>query len=256
MSIALLYPIAVLVLFGSVGAILLFLVWMYRANQIPTDLPARLLTVFDDLPQKPRKISLVGNTGSGKSTLSEALESNFGLVHIDLDRMYWSNEVRNTDLKPLRKAIKDATQGWVCDGVYKAAVLEAWGRSDVILLLDPPSSLRMFRALRREWRIYWRGETNQVGAKGLLRLAWSAVICLLASSGLGRQRRALFEHIRSFQIIVRENYHRGVQKREQQRQNGQTPKETWLRESVPVLLLRSDHEVQMWLNLYHPCKDH
>ena len=98
----------------------------------------------------PRKIAVVGTTGSGKTTVARRLAAHHDVPHIELDALHWGpgwTEPRTEDFRArLERAI--SVSGWVVDGSYHGKlgdlVLE---RADLVVWLDPPLST----ILRRLW---------------------------------------------------------------------------------------------------------
>ena len=90
----------------------------------------------------PRRILVLGNSGSGKSTYAKAVAAREGLVHVDLDPYAWLP----TD-PPTRKPVDDslaalrgvlpADGGWIVEGCY-ADILEGLApHADALVFLNP-----------------------------------------------------------------------------------------------------------------------
>ena len=198
--------------------------------------------------QQPRKVAIVGVSGAGKSWLAEAVSARLGLRRVDLDEILahrWRDQRRaagSSDLIDMRQAVKQAPDGWVADGVYTAARIELWTRAHLIVLLEPPPLLRVWRVLRRTLclgrpssRTHWL-----VALGAALRLSWYA-------SGLGPQRGWLFDHLIGMQEQMAETAEIGRRKRAEQSAKGQKSKTSPIREAVPILVLRSDAQLLEWL---------
>lgn len=95
------------------------------------------------------KIVIIGKTGSGKTTLGRDLVERLGLVHIELDALYWEKGWVPADIEIFRQRIAtslSSTSRWVCDGNYSKARDLIWRQANTIVWLDYPLSF-VFRNL-------------------------------------------------------------------------------------------------------------
>jgi adenylate kinase family enzyme len=110
-----------------------------------------------------RRINVVGTTGSGKTTLARELARRRGLMHIELDALFW--EPRWTEAEPnvfrartvaALDAADQTHDGWAVDGNYSRVQPVVWGRADTVVWLDYPLPVilrQLFaRTLRRTIR--------------------------------------------------------------------------------------------------------
>jgi adenylate kinase family enzyme len=102
-----------------------------------------------------RRISVVGNSGSGKSTVGRQLASALGVPYLELDSIY--HQPGWVPLGPeefrRRATAAAAGDGWVIDGNYSAVRPLVWDRADTVVWLDLPRRTVMrqvvWRTLRR-----------------------------------------------------------------------------------------------------------
>jgi adenylate kinase family enzyme len=102
-----------------------------------------------------RRISVVGTSGSGKSTVGRRLAQDLGLPFIELDSIY--HQPGWVPLAPaeFRRRVSEAAagDGWVIDGNYSVAQPLVWARADTVVWLDLPRRMVMrqiiWRTLRR-----------------------------------------------------------------------------------------------------------
>jgi hypothetical protein len=104
-----------------------------------------------------RRIAIVGNSGTGKSTLARQLAVKLDLTHIELDSLFHHANWPSTPVDEFQAKIRSAlatadatTDGWTTCGNYRSAS----GRvnqqaADTIVWLDMPRWLIMRRTLRR-----------------------------------------------------------------------------------------------------------
>ncbi|HYK97788.1 MAG TPA: hypothetical protein VEU77_05290 [Candidatus Acidoferrales bacterium] len=89
---------------------------------------------------RPHRVSIVGSTGTGKTTFARDLASIIGAVHIELDALAWGPKWKLADAEVLRARVRDAltADSWVVDGNYggRGARELVWAAADTIVWLD------------------------------------------------------------------------------------------------------------------------
>jgi adenylate kinase family enzyme len=102
------------------------------------------------------RISVVGCTGSGKTTMAHSLAAALDIPHLELDSVYHQAEWTPRPDGEFRSVVGGFTRQdrWVVDGNYNTAgVLDlAWSRADTVVWLDPPKHVVMGRVTRRTLR--------------------------------------------------------------------------------------------------------
>lgn len=98
-----------------------------------------------------RRISVIGTTGSGKTTLARQLAQRLALSHIELDALHWEPNWTEAPLDVFRQRTAAALSGddWVVDGNYSKVRDIVWARADTVVWLDYPLPLILWRLLRR-----------------------------------------------------------------------------------------------------------
>ena len=102
------------------------------------------------------RISVAGDSGSGKTTVSRAIAARLGLTHVELDDLFhgpnWSAPPEEEFRRRVAETL-DGLDGWVADGNYTGSlddvVLE---RAELLVWLDLPLHV----CLRRIWGRTWR----------------------------------------------------------------------------------------------------
>ncbi|KAI0031940.1 hypothetical protein K488DRAFT_50974 [Vararia minispora EC-137] len=104
------------------------------------------------------RIHIVGNSGTGKTTLGAQLSAILNVPHVPLDTIAWLPDWRMRDRpafqQALLDALGDAPTGWVVDGNYTrldSGLLD--GMATDLIWLDPPLLLYFPRLL---WRTFLR----------------------------------------------------------------------------------------------------
>jgi adenylate kinase family enzyme len=101
----------------------------------------------------PRRIAVIGTTGSGKSTCARAIARLTGGQYVELDALHWGPEwtpANEADLRSRTEAALSATDAWVTDGNYYGILGDMiWRRAEMIVWLDYPIRIIF-------WRLFWR----------------------------------------------------------------------------------------------------
>jgi adenylate kinase family enzyme len=129
-------------------------------------------------------IHILGASGSGTSTLGDALAHSFGYVHLDTDDYFWEpttppfQQPRDRQRRQaLLAAALDAHPRWVLSGS-----LYGWGdlfipRFDLVIFLFVPQEIRMARLQAREQRRFGQEALAPGGAMHAAHVAfmnWAA----------------------------------------------------------------------------------
>jgi adenylate kinase family enzyme len=98
---------------------------------------------------------VIGDTGSGKTTVARALAEKLGVPHIELDALFWRPGWQESEADEFRERVVAALgdEGWVVDGNYRTKLGSlVLGQADVIIWLDLPFRTTFPRSLRRTLR--------------------------------------------------------------------------------------------------------
>ena len=102
-----------------------------------------------------QRVSVVGNSGSGKSTMARQLAAALGVPHLELDSVFHQPGWEPLPADEFRRVVDAAVagDGWVMDGNYSAVRPIVWARADTVVWLDLPRRTVMrqvvWRTLRR-----------------------------------------------------------------------------------------------------------
>ncbi|MGA8016271.1 MAG: AAA family ATPase [Candidatus Dormiibacterota bacterium] len=135
-----------------------------------------------------QRVSVIGSSGAGKSSVARALAARLGAVHIELDAIFhqagWTG-LPVEEFQPRVARLLEA-RGWVVDGNYAAVLDLIWARADTVIWLDPPRHVVMRRLILRTIgrlvfrRRLWNGNrerwTNLVSwdpTKSVIAWAWT-----------------------------------------------------------------------------------
>lgn len=103
-----------------------------------------------------RRVSVVGNSGSGKSRLARRIADLLDAPLVELDSIHHLPGWRPIDpeLFMAEVARHAAGEAWVIDGNYRRVVLEGpvWQRADTVVWLDPPRRIVLRQVVGRTLR--------------------------------------------------------------------------------------------------------
>lgn len=106
------------------------------------------------------RIMIVGQPGSGKSTLARQLGARTGLPVIHTDQIQWLPGWIEQDRDERTRLCIEAANAdrWIFEGGHSATWRQRISRADMLIWLDRPVALRLWRVLRRSVR--GRGQTR------------------------------------------------------------------------------------------------
>jgi adenylate kinase family enzyme len=98
-----------------------------------------------------QRVSVVGTSGSGKTSFARRLASRLGVAHVELDSLHWEPGWRSADREAFRARARAALSGesWVCDGNYHVVRDLVWSRADTVVWLDFPLPVILWRLTSR-----------------------------------------------------------------------------------------------------------
>jgi adenylate kinase family enzyme len=101
-----------------------------------------------------QRVSLVGVSGSGKTTVGRKLATSLDLPFVELDAIFhqlgWGELPRDDFRERVGAAL--AAPGWVIDGNYSAVRDLIWDQADTVVWLDLPRRLVTWRVILRTIR--------------------------------------------------------------------------------------------------------
>ncbi|MGH3662884.1 MAG: shikimate kinase [Micromonosporaceae bacterium] len=142
-----------------------------------------------------RRVAVVGNSGSGKTTVGRALAGKLRAPFVELDAIFHQPGWTPLPEPEFRHRVSDIVAGesWVIDGNYRAVRDLIWARADTVVWFDLPRHAVMRQVVTRTLRRVvtqaelWNGNREPVG--NLFRLSRNESIIAWAWTQHEKYRR-------------------------------------------------------------------
>ena len=154
------------------------------------------------------RISVIGTSGSGKTTFAGKLAEILRIPHVELDSLSFEANWTQAPKEVFRSRVREAINAdrWVVDGNYGRDARDLiWERADTIVWLNYSFPVTINRLVRRTLRRIVIGEECCNGNRESLRLALSRDSIILWALQTYQRRRAEYPPL----LVVMEE--RGVQ---------------------------------------------
>ena len=101
-----------------------------------------------------RRISVIGTSGSGKTTTASQIARRLGIPHVELDALHWEADWTPATLDVFRKRVAQALGGdaWAVDGNYSKVRDIVWNRADTVVWLDYGLPVILWQLVHRTLR--------------------------------------------------------------------------------------------------------
>jgi len=145
-----------------------------------------------------RRISVVGGSCSGKTTVARTLAERLGLRYIELDALHhgpnWEEASAELLQERVRAALASAPEGWVVDGSYHVKLGDlVFTQADTVILLHPRYATVLWRSLHRTVRRLITREELWNGNRERWRdvFSWNSIPLWVLRKHLSRRKRFL-----------------------------------------------------------------
>ncbi len=100
------------------------------------------------------RINVVGTSGSGKSTVGKRIAEKLNIPYIQLDQLHWKPNWQESTDEELFTKLENALSAddWVLDGNYSKTQPIKWNRVQMVVYLDLPFHIVLYRIIKRSLR--------------------------------------------------------------------------------------------------------
>ncbi len=128
------------------------------------DFPAR--SAVTSAPIRVCRLLVLGSPGTGKTSLATTLAGHTGLPLHHLDDEYWGPSWTRTGDEAWRRRQAELVAGdaWIVEGNYLPTIPVRAVRAQLVVVVDVPTTVCLFRTARRAWCIR-RGEHDALPAR-------------------------------------------------------------------------------------------
>ena len=109
----------------------------------------------------------MGTSGSGKTSVARRIAKKLNIPYVELDELFWKpNWTESTD-EELFPKLEEAlsVDGWVLDGNYTRTIPIKWKRCRMVVYLDLPFHIVLYRIIKRSLIRGFRNEELWAGNK-------------------------------------------------------------------------------------------
>lgn len=122
-----------------------------------------------------RRILILGNSGSGKTTMARALQDAYGLPHLDLDSIAWAEPGERLPLAESVAALEafdQAHASWVIEGSYASLARAALPLCTEFRFLNPGVEACVANCMSRPWEPEKYASAEEQDARLAFLLDW------------------------------------------------------------------------------------
>ena len=151
-----------------------------------------------------RRIMIIGCGGSGKSTFSRKLGKLTGLPVTHLDKVYWKPNWEEPEKEEWSKKVEQIAnkENWILDGNYSGTFPIRLARTDLVIWLDRPMLLCLFRVIKRSLLNWGKTRSDMgEGCKDRLTLEFVHYIARFPLDGRNRIIRKLANSPFDFEVV-------------------------------------------------------
>ena len=97
------------------------------------------------------RVSVIGTSCSGKTTISRRIADEYQIPHIELDEIFWQPNWTPLPVDQYRSAVQAlvVAEAWVIDGNYRKVRDIVWPRATDVVWMNLPLATVLWRVIRR-----------------------------------------------------------------------------------------------------------
>lgn len=111
------------------------------------------------------KVLVIGNTGAGKTTFSQALHEKTGLPLVHLDKLYWCGQWEHVSREEFDAALENelAQPAWIIDGNFHRTLPRRLECCDTVFFFDLPTLVCLWGVIKRIFTHYGKTRADMGG---------------------------------------------------------------------------------------------
>ena len=152
------------------------------------------------------RINVIGTSGSGKSTFSKRIAEKLNIPYIELDALFWKANWTESTYEEFSHKIQKAVieDDWVLDGNYSRTEDIKWQRVQMVVFLDLPFHLVLYRIISRSLIRSYKGQKLWAGNEESIRRLFTqdSIIWWVMKTFHKRRKRytSLFDKMKNSKI--------------------------------------------------------
>ena len=113
-----------------------------------------------------RRVLIIGNAGTGKSTFARKLAEKTGLPLVHLDKLFWNGSWEHVSREEFDGALQQELEkdAWIIDGNYNRSLPKRLEYCDTVFFFDLPAVSCMWGATKRVLQNYGRTRADMGGS--------------------------------------------------------------------------------------------
>lgn len=157
-----------------------------------------------------KRVLIIGNNASGKTTMAKILAEKLNLPLVHLDRLYWRDNWEHATNEEFDRLLKNELEKseWIIDGNIKRTLPTRLKYCDTVIYLDFPSWFCVLNAIRRLIQNYGKSRSD-VGGNCEEKLDWNAFQFIHSIWQFNRKNRQnfydLLEQAKNVKVIFLKN---------------------------------------------------
>jgi adenylate kinase family enzyme len=157
-----------------------------------------------------QRMNVVGTSGSGKTTVSQALSQILNIEHIEMDALFWGPDWSWPSDEEFFTKVEHALakEAWILDGNYTRTIPIKWKHVESVIWLDYSFMRTIRHAIRRAitrsitQEELWAGTGNRESLKKSFFSKDSIILWTITTHRKVRQKYERFMHDRAYSDIT------------------------------------------------------
>lgn len=160
-----------------------------------------------------KRVLIIGNSGSGKTTFAKKLSEKTGIALIYLDKIWWRGEWEHVSREEFDEALglELSKEEWIIDGNYDRTLPRRLEYADTVFFFDFPTSTCLWGITKRILKSYGKSRED-MGGNCPESFGRAAGLYKSTLSYNRRNRKRYYEMIKRCGVVTVFRNHRDVRK--------------------------------------------